>query len=268
MDERQEDVRRLLDRPGPEDEHEAAVLRVVPDDLADARHAGADHAAGQVEPDLVADVEILLIVQALFDRHLGIQSIRRARRRKGLVPERARRDAFVVFERVAVRDAVFPSEVAPLPDLDGGIQLDAPPRDAHDARTHHRNDPRFGRVSPHERRDAADLVRLHVDQHEIRRVPAGFHRELRQQVRLHDANRQNEERAQSHRHEHHARLVTRAAQADHGVAQCKPRGPRERRHTPDEPAARQMQHERHQREASRHEDAGLQRAGLPDRHGA
>src|SRR5206468_1026894 len=69
---RHERLRRLIQRTGPEDEHETAVPRIAPLDVPDACHASVDGAAKNIEADRVADIDAGPLVCALLDRHFRL----------------------------------------------------------------------------------------------------------------------------------------------------------------------------------------------------
>ena len=101
LERRDEGLRRLVERAGPEHEHEAAVARIAPVDFADAGDPRADDAAEDVEPHRVADVDAAnRSCRPLLDRHFGFRATARSRTRR-------RRPVSFDFEVVAVGDGVL-----------------------------------------------------------------------------------------------------------------------------------------------------------------
>ncbi len=65
--------RRIVERAGPEDEDEAAVSRIAPFDIPNARHARRNHAAEDVEPYRVAHLESGALTRLPLDRDLEVR---------------------------------------------------------------------------------------------------------------------------------------------------------------------------------------------------
>ena len=63
------------------------------------------------------------------------------------------------------------------------------------------------------------LVALDVEEKGVRRAFTELHREVPKQIHLNALNRQDEERAESHREENDARLIPGTAEVQHRVTQ-------------------------------------------------
>ena len=95
----------LVERSGPEHEHEAAGARVTPVDRAHAGDFRLDRLSEDVEADGVAHLNLEAVAQALLDRDL-----RRRRRRR--VPERPATTRSFALQRGTIGDRVFAGERA------------------------------------------------------------------------------------------------------------------------------------------------------------
>src|SRR5215467_15089228 len=90
LERRNEGLGGLLQRAGPEDEHEAPGAGVLEVDIADAGDLGVDRPSEDVEPDNVAEADGKTLAEAFFNRDF------RFRRRSA--PERACDDSLVLLE--------------------------------------------------------------------------------------------------------------------------------------------------------------------------
>ena len=137
---RDERLRRLLEHARAEHEHEAAVARVAPLDVADARHARRDDPAEDVEAHRVADVEPRRDRAMLF-------SIDTSASADGPFQNAPCDHALVRLEMVAIRDRVLAADRAPRAPhvLRRRRALVSLPRHADDPRAQHRDQLKLAR---------------------------------------------------------------------------------------------------------------------------
>ncbi len=216
--------------PGPEHEHEPAVARLAPFDVADARHPRRDGAAQHVEPHRVADVQPGPLGDQLLDRHLGL--------RRRAVPERALNHPLVRLEVIAIGDRELAADRhAPLAHLLGALEIDLLPGDADHPRPQHRDQLELAgavRRIAEKRAHAVGLALLDVEQEHVGRVGRHLHRELAEQARLQRPHADDEEGAEADGQQDDARLVARTRQVQHRVAQRKRPRVRQRRDQRDQ----------------------------------
>ena len=258
LERRHEGLRRLIEHARPEYEHEAAVARVAPLHVPDARHRRVHDAAQDVEVHRVADVDEAALVDALFDRHL------RGRRRP--VPELPGRHVLVRFQVIAVRDGELARQASAVAtDVFSRRRFGIAAVHGHDTRPQHGNEGRRARAVRRvleKRAHGIRLIALNIEQEHVG-VLADPNREFVEQARLQRSDADDEERAEADREQDDPRLVARTRQMQDAVAQRKRACTRERRDDVDEQPPGQLEHERERGEADADDHADAQRAGLP-----
>ena len=246
LERRDEGLRRLVEHARPEHEHEAAVARVAPVDVADARHPRADR-------------------RGRGCRSASCRRRRCAKRSCRLCSIDTSGSADGPFQNAPVHDALVRLEVIAIGD---GVL--ARERSARAARPRSVSSVVSGRSTPSTRArstgiscDVAGAVRRVAEEraHAVRPAPAGCRagtcparppptctENSLEQARLQRPDADDEERAEADGEQDDARLVAGPRQVQHGVAQRKrPRvAPAAR---PARPAAgpASMQHERQRR---------------------
>src|SRR5204862_5722892 len=97
-------LRRLLERAGPEYEHEAAAPRIAKINLADASDTRGDDSPQHVEANRIPDVDLKSIVHPLLHRNFRLG--------RRTAPELAGDDPFIRLEVIAIRHGVLTGQRA------------------------------------------------------------------------------------------------------------------------------------------------------------